>query len=399
MSNNLENNQISLISTLPKSGTWYLLTFFWCYDQIIKNMDAYLEGTFKPDLAEALRAKKINERDTLEPLEGLFIYHSVCHGFQNINDPRYAQWEMLHFPFPYSWADSLVQERIPLDLLSPLNNPKVRIVYIYRNPLDHFVSYYQFGQKHKNDIHRLKVLPDRTLAPVKDLHDFVFEFGILGAFIKHYYPFKQMHQLFPENVLLMSYEDLITNPHAAFHKILSFVNLEPDNQIKQHIVEDALGMCSKDALMAIESTFADSINGEMMNNGKHLQGGEIGKWKAHFSQNELESIENTLNTFDISLRDFTLSPNESTLTSLPWLADAKEKNQSARFLTQQFNGQSNKIIELNAQLEELTTQGQSLKTKLEQAENRIHTFESSYSWRITSPVRLINRFVRRSLNL
>lgn len=336
MQNNLTNKQYALIATLPKSGTWYLLTFFWCYDQILKNIDGYLEGKFKPDLREALANHKINERETVEPLEGLFIYHSNCHGFQDINDPRYAQWEMLHCPLPYSWADSLVQERIPLELLSPSHNPEVRVVYIYRNPLDHFVSYYQFGQKHRDDVHRVKILPDGSRVPLHDLHDFVFNFGILDGFIKHYYPFKQMQQHFPKNILLMSYENLITNPQESFREILSFVGREPKDKNKQLIIDDVLNMCSKKALMAIEDTLEHSMNGMMVDNGKHVAGGEIGKWKTHFSQNELEAIELTLNFFDISLQDFTLSTNESALTSLPWLKGLTSPLRSIRRLLRMF---------------------------------------------------------------
>lgn len=358
--------RIALIATLPKSGTWYSHTFFWCYDQLLCNADAFLSGSFKPDLVGALRDHKINSESSCPAnLERLYICHSICPGFDQLNDIRDERWNTLRFPLPYNWGEPHIRGYNDWAKLDPSHNPAARIVYLYRNPLDHFVSYYHHAQEHKDDMHRIKTLRVGASLPIKNLHDFVFDFSALEAFVKQYYTFKQMHQHFPEHVMLIPYEHLTAKPNETFFKILSFIGAAPKGAIEQHLFNEALAMCSKDSLMSVEASLGRSLVGDLEGNAKHIRDGETGKWKNHFFYSEIEAIESAFNSFGMSLSDFELMNNTLPL-SLLWVQGAD--------------------IGCNRQLRK---QIKLLEQQLIAITSKVNRLESSMYWYITAPVRIV----------
>jgi hypothetical protein len=382
----MKKPQITLIATLPKSGTWYSHTFFWYYDQLLRHTDEYLAETFQPDLEGTLRDRKItlesHHADTLG-FDKLYIIHSICPGFHELNDPRYSLWQTLHFPNAgYNLGEPHFNGTNEMDLLNPLKNNKARVIYLYRNPLDHFISYYHHTLKHVDNNYRLKVLPDGSLTPIKNLHEFVFEYGALGAFIKHYYSFKQMQQRFPDNVLMMPYEYLTTDPEHAFGKILEFIDAAPDNATKQILFKNALAHCSKESLAAIEKKINRALAGDQLGDEKHIRDGAIGKWQNQFSQDELAAIEAALNIFDISLNDFKLV-NQDTGRKFTEIQSSTKQLFQAEFVKQQ-------------SFLSLTPITVTMKRELAEAKSLINSMKASHSWRITAPLRALVSMVKNS---
>ncbi len=340
-----------LIATLPKSRTWYSHSFFWCYSQLLRRSDDYLMGKFVPDLLVALRDKEIGHKSTYHSDQGLhdmYICHAICPGFQESEDIRHHEWESLYFPLPYNWGETYIQEEKSWDSLNPAGNADARIVYLYRNPLDHFVSYYSHIQNHVVDKHRYYLLPDGKRRKIKNLHDFVFEFGALGAFIKHYYSFRQMAALFPGQVMLMPYEQLTTDPRNAFEALLSFIGMPMDNPLKRYMFSEALTMSSKESMVRIEETLGRSLIGDQINNGRHIRDGRIGKWKEYFSDGDVRKIESIFRMFDMSLNEFTLGSDVPGL--IPAAIIEKQQHQ---------------IDFLQRQLQRLATENNVLQEKIE----------------------------------
>lgn len=461
------NRETALIATLPKSGTWFTHTFFWCYDHLLRNQDKFLYEKIEPDLLTALRDQKIGEISTHVDTFGLnklFICHTVCPGFKDLNDFRYEQWTALHFPIVgYNREKSHVAGHKEWDLLRPQINPYSRIIYLYRNPLDHLVSYFDHSQTHSQDHHRFKILLNGSRVLIDNLYDFAFSFGCLSGFIKHYYSFKQMHLHFPENVMMLPYETLIKNPRNSFFNMLSFLGIPPDNDIKYQLFEHALLMSSKDFLISIENKLNRSMVGDRLGNSKHINGGEIGKWKSRFSNNDLESIETGLNAFNISLADFDLSDNESTLSQLPWLLELKNQRHKLVFFNYQLEDTGKRLLSLeqdyikdnnlinlanekiknlennlssyksaskkleediadekidhleqvlmlyklynqeldkvNSKIKHLEQHLMSYKLKINEMDDKIHALQGSKSWRITAPLRKLSKFSKKAFKI
>lgn len=418
-----KKNKLALIATLPKSGTWYSHTFFWCYDQLLKNSQAYLAGEFQLDLAKVLKNREILSKtmhsDTLQ-IDRMYICHTICPGYYELKDNYSQRWQALHFPIVgYNWGEGHIRSNSEWDMLSPQINPDVKIVYLYRNPLDHFVSYFRHGQGHVDDRHRFKALKDGTRVAINNLHEHIFNFGALGAFIKHYYTYAAMHARFPNNILMVPYENLTSSPEDTFYKILSFIGAEPSDPTQYRLFKDALSACSKESLMTIEEKHNISLANDLVNGDRHIRGGEVGKWKKHLSQHELESIELALNAFDISLKDFILEEGKQAEVCLPWLTNFSSNKYLSEFFVNQMGDMGAVINQQTEKLEEFISKNkqeiesanllqrenlleklellecqktfvkhiEALQLKVDQVNAEISSLLSSKSWRITSPLR------------
>lgn len=376
---------VNLIATLPKSGTWYSHTFFWYYGELLRHADEFLAGNFQPDLETILKNQKMSQEtyhpDTLG-VDKLYIMHSTCPGFHDLNDTRYSIWQTLHFPnMGYNLGEPHFDRTNDIELLNPKTNSDARIIYLYRNPLDHFISYYHHTLKHKDNRHRLKTLTDGSQSPITDLRDFVFEYSALGAFIKHFYTFKQMQQKYPANVLMMPYESLTTDPAEGFAKILEFMGAAPDSPTKQILFKEALLNSSKESLSAIENKLNMALAGDQTGNEKHIRDGAIGKWQQQFNEDDIAMIEAALNIFGISLNDFKLVNTDDTIKIPETPVPTKQLHQ-AEFIKHQ--------AQLSATPVTLT-----LKEKLDEVSSLVDSMKSSHSWRVTAPLRAISTLVKK----
>ncbi|MBA3662094.1 MAG: sulfotransferase domain-containing protein [Gammaproteobacteria bacterium] len=372
-------NTLGLIATLPKSGTWYSHIFFWCYDQLIRNQAAYLKGEFHPDLIGILKNRQIQSVSTHPEtlgIEQLFICHVICPGFYEIKDEKFADWNLLRFPLPYNGGEGYIRGFNQWENLNPKTNPQAKIVYLCRNPLDHFVSYFHNAMTSVEINHRNKTLADGTIVPLTSVQDFVFNFGALSGFIKHYYSFKQMQNQCPEQVKIISYERLTQIPDLVFGEILAFMGTPVDTEIKQRLFKDALALCSKESLMKIEASLNRSLVGNQLSSNKHIRDGKVGKWKDYFNDEEILKIEAAFNLFDISLKDFQLTSTE--MSVLPDIDDTKQKyvfqveffKQVAHLYNLELQ---HEIIELKQELNEML---------------------DSNSWRFTAPLRAMRKLTK-----
>src|SRR3990167_2377252 len=380
-----KNSTVVLIATLPKSGTWYARIFFWCYDQLLQHTEDYLQGNFKLDLVNALANRNIPETSTHQStfcVDRLFTCHSVCPGFSENHEVNYPLWKALNYcAAAYNGGETLIRHHGEWDALNPKMNINSRIVYLYRNPLDHLVSYYRHVHHHVDEKQRSKLLPDGTQVLIKDFHDFVFGYDKLSAFIKHYYSYKQMQIRYPQQVMLVSYEELMFNPYHVFYKILSFIGSPPNTSAKLQQFNEALALAEKDSLMAVEAVLNRSFVGDQIGNEKHLRGGEVGKWQRYFSIADIEKIEAILNSFDISLKEFTLWPNDYC-----WLSDMNGE----RKYIHQVDFFKQQMLILNAKMILAQSSLKNQEAEMSEIQTQLLNQQLSLSWRITFPLREIN---------
>lgn len=357
----------ALIATLPKSGTWFAHSFLWSYKQMLNNAAAYADGSFIPDIKHALRDRKIRGEASYRDMPGiheLFVCHSVCPGFYELGDKRFNEWEALYFPLmhdSYSWyncGEAYMRDHAGWDNATPQLNSEARIVYLYRNPLDHFVSHYRHLCSHVDPKYKCRVMSDGSLVRVSGIGDFVFNFGALGAFIKHFYSFRQMQLRFPGQVMMVPYERMAVKPETTMESIMAFIGIAPDSPEKQRMARDALGLCSRKSMMALEAEIGHSMLGDRTGSEKHVSNSaNIGKWMGSFSDDDLAQIEAALNLFDISLDDFHIDEDDNyDLSVIVGISQEKRRVYQNAFLLQQMASVGIQVSWLRRQLDKARTE-------------------------------------------
>jgi hypothetical protein len=276
---------IGFLSTMPRSGTWYAFHFFEnFYRQLTRHELGYERHHFEvyPELALAKAH-----------------VHANCPGFiEHCRGPERDAWNALSGELPgYDYAAEFVAAN--RQHFSPTTNRRVRIIYLYRNPLDQIVSVYHHFRRHRDYQGMIARIPDERAL--------LRETG-LDSYIKQFLTFRHMATAFPDNVMLVSYEELMRAPAGAFSRMLEFWNLRVDSAERRSALAKSLENSSVAKLRELETKLGHSLADDRVDRTEsHIQSGEIGRWRQVFDNTDLAYAGARLQQFGMSLGDFTLT--------------------------------------------------------------------------------------------
>ncbi len=285
---------VGLLATMPRSGTWYSFYFF-------EFLDIHLSGR-----------QTLNTRMDLEIYPSLKLgkisVHSICPGFPELcRGPLKDKWDELDFyvdGYNYGYQKFIGNN---IATYSPELNSGIRIIYLYRNPLDQAVSYFRHARHNKNEHKTVHRDDDGSVIEMTSASQFLRMVG-LEAYIKQYFTFEAMRTAYGENILMVPYERLVRDPEPTFTRMLEFWGFDVDTAGKQSAVQKALQSCSPESLRNIETALQSSLARDQMKPGEsHIRGGEIGKWKSVLSDADVDFAKAQLAEFGISLDDFEIS--------------------------------------------------------------------------------------------
>lgn len=284
---------------MPKSGTWYLICFFWSYNEALKGK--------LPDLANALKEMEVDADPALDSL-GINVMHTVhcvAPGYEEANDPSYALWKDLQFYATFYNFGS----RVANQYSNPIRNKNAKIIYIYRNPLDQFLSMFNHLIHHSELSYRYMKKNGKEEL-IKSLPEFIFEASGIDSYIKQYHSFVYMKKNYPDNFLLVTYEDLMKNPDMILKRMLEFLGNPVITPTQQDAFRIARALTLIDSMKKIEEKSGRPL-GEIQHPGhkSHIKSGKIGNWKKHISSTEINEIERRFNKFGYSIYNFTCGPS------------------------------------------------------------------------------------------
>lgn len=269
-----------LLATMPKSGTWYAFFF-------IEYFDAFLTGR-----------TEINKIAKPYDYPGLGIWkghgHTMCPGFEEVYyGPHRKKWDELQFKMP-----GINSGYEPYKKLSPLVNREARLAYLYRNPLDQAVSWHPAPPWDS--------VGDEIRADLRERIVTFFTEKTMESYVKQFFTWKVMADLYPENIKLFTYEDLMVDPRAVFTQILAHFGFEIETDFERACFERALAASQPDELKKIEAEQGHYLGVPGLK-GTHMRGGEIGKWKMWLDNpHAIEHATDLLGAFDMTLDDFQL---------------------------------------------------------------------------------------------
>lgn len=238
---------VAVISTTPRSGTWYNHYLFGIYDHLLLGNPLQYVNAANFGVLQGIRLN-------------MSIVHANCPGFDpdpEIADMRGARGN------PFSWGDPYLEAN-PL-WFSLEQNDAVRFVFINRNPLDHCVSIYRHLSVHTD-------LEKRAIATSQSIDDFLLNL-IVPTYIYRYVSFSAMALRFPDRIRIVSYESMIAGPDRTFRSMLEFFGRPPDNE---EFCRIALESVRPEKLQDHERRMGKSLEGQA--GQTHIRSGKIGTW-------------------------------------------------------------------------------------------------------------------------
>lgn len=174
-----------------------------------------------------------------------------------------------------------------------------RVVFIYRNPLDQAVSFYDhvysnFSHFKKQSSHirffgRCKTPTELALAYVRTY----------SCLYTSHFNFKKTN---PERMMIFSYEEMMRDVPKIMGKIIKFLIGELDeSKLKQ-----SLKQCSIAELQAKEIKNNRTLANDLLykKGMSHILDGKIGKWRERIDMSLLDEIKKRYSEFGINIMEF-----------------------------------------------------------------------------------------------
>ena len=280
------------LSTMPRSGTWYLHYFF--------------------ELLDAL----LTEREMIETdqhfgkYSGLGVFkfqsHSIFPGFCDEYFGRWREnWDLLEFGIKgYNYGHSIAEPYS--DVIFPKRNKNARVIYVYRNPLDQMVSAYGhiLGRLDPEVRNFSELSSDGVPA---SFSEYVRLVGI-ESYLKQYLSFHLLADRYPENLKMVRYEDIVENPVRSFSGMLEFCGFNIDTGPKRNAFDTTLELTRIENMRRLETSLGLPLAQDRRNpRGSHIQSGVVGRWRVMFDDDSLELVKSRFDEFGIDVGDFTVS--------------------------------------------------------------------------------------------
>lgn len=279
--------RLPVLSTVPRSGTWFLRYFFAfvCHLEQGGRLDDLLTGEVVGDPQGAafdfnrFRGGPLFRVGGTLPDEHMFIGHTVCPGFHNMV-PATHWWRRTSFHVP--GYDCFHEEKsyrhTPVDLASYDYAP-VRvsamdraarkgqgapIALVYRNPVDQAFSYFRYCQAHVNPAYHL--FRGRPVADMS-FREYLFDAALI-SYARQFISYQLQAERYPQLVKMIPYEHLIDRPVETATDLLDhFCGMRRE----WPMLPAAARLVRKEHMRAIEDKRGSSLDGTRNGQDSHMR--------------------------------------------------------------------------------------------------------------------------------
>ncbi|XP_072179576.1 sulfotransferase 1A1-like [Diadema setosum] len=267
------------VVTYPKTGTtWAQLIAYLVKEdgdekalegKNITNEVKFLET---PDF-ESMQELSTTKEATTEPSTGSNVL-KLLHQLQTARTSCDAADDMPHHS-PRILKTHVMPQWLPEDLR---DDPKVKVIYVARNPKDTAVSYYHFCQY-------IKAMPK-----YESFDQFMEEFlaGRVpgGDYFDHILYWTKLRN--HPNVLFLTYEDMKQDPRKAVVQIAEFMG----KSLPDDVIDRIVALSSFDA-MKKSVKFAEDLKDEVdeSDNKSFFRKGIVGDWKNIMSEDHSRRVD------------------------------------------------------------------------------------------------------------
>ncbi|GJT73769.1 P-loop containing nucleoside triphosphate hydrolase [Tanacetum coccineum] len=186
-----------------------------------------------------------------------------------------------------SYANGLMATHIPYTSLpKSIINSDCRIVYISRNPKDVFISSWHFMNKLKDEFSTPTTLNDAFESFCRGINP-------NGPFWDHVIGYYKASLGRPDNVLFLTYEDLIKDTENEVKKLAKFIGCPfTSKEEDDGLVQEIVNLCSFEKLSEVNKVNKDSKNTKkVLSNDIYFRKGIVGDSAKHLTTEMMQIID------------------------------------------------------------------------------------------------------------
>ncbi len=297
-----DHKRIRLISTIPKSGTWFQKYFWSVLDSLLAE-----DNSYNP-YADVYEPKSLN-------CDALGVGHSFCPGWRkHLSESLRTHLSDHIFPGTrgIDWFQSFFDNLGPV--VDPISAADTKVVLVYRNPLDQIFSYFRPRWSAKYISEKNLQWPTVPMPGMLQEENQFFRFfetpaatlrgGAANSYCIQLATFFHMRQLAPDNIALIRYEDIINNKYDTLLFIAKFFDFYQDTEQFNQSFTKAIQLTAKERMSALETQLGHGINLKTSeNNGwkdnVHIRSGAESEWREVFDDEDVAFIRERLAFFNI----------------------------------------------------------------------------------------------------
>ena len=160
-------------------------------------------------------------------------------------------------------------------------------IYLVRDPRDVLISYSNHVECDYEKTFKHMSTSDNYEAPYTGIGNKTYHKALMGSWADHYNSWKNYKS---SKILMIKYEDMVSNSYITFKKIINYLNEIDDLKIDEEKLNKALKQTEFKELQKIEkeSGFSEKAKG-----GYFFRKGKIGSWKDELSLDLIKKLEKT----------------------------------------------------------------------------------------------------------
>ncbi|CAH8360841.1 unnamed protein product [Eruca vesicaria subsp. sativa] len=196
--------------------------------------------------------------------------------FIEIEFPYYPHIDLLK-----DEGNTLFSTHMPHELLpDSVVKSGCKMVYIWRDPKDTFISFWSFIQKHRSE--------HGPLNGLEECFDmFCKGFSPNGPYLDHVLAYWKAHQANPNQILFLNYETLSADPLPYVKILAEFMGYGfTAEEEKNEVVEKVVNLCNFETLKNLEANKGDKVREDHLSvfaNSAYFRKGKTGDWENYLT--------------------------------------------------------------------------------------------------------------------
>ena len=156
-------------------------------------------------------------------------------------------------------------------------------IYLVRDPRDIIISYSSFLKKSYDEV--ATYLFNNKSFELSNIDGKQFDFTLIGSWSDNYNSWKNYKSI---NVLIIKYEDLVSDTQNTFTKIIKYLNKIDNIKIDNEKIKSCINLTSFENLRKIEEEkgFIEKGFGQFF-----FRKGKVGDWKKKLNQDLVKKVE------------------------------------------------------------------------------------------------------------